>query len=112
MLALSAGYLINKNLLVKQKIEEARTQFEGAAEPASPGPTSKQIRSTLANKDYAYGKSGGKYDDFNQGTGTSKAHMNRIIAQQQAAQVEVHEYEAPALPEIQGVMMVRDNFGI
>ena len=112
LLALSAGYLVNKNLQMKDTLEQASTKFEGAAEPASPGPTSKDIRSTLANPDLATGKSGGKYDDFNQGSGTSRAGMNQILDVQRSAVKDVEAYEAPALPEIQGVMMLRDNYGI
>ena len=44
-LALSAGYLVNKNLQVKDRLEQAATKFNSAAQPADPGPTSQQIRS-------------------------------------------------------------------
>ena len=112
-LALSAGYLINKNVQIKDQLEQASTKYNRSAEPAEPGPTSDEIRSQQSNKDLATGRSGGKYDDFNQGTGSSRSQMNQVLAAQDAAAQVVQEYESrAAIPEIQGVMMIRDNYGI
>lgn len=112
-LALSAGYLINKNLQVTDRLEQATTKYQSAAKPADPGPTSKEIRTKQGDARYASGKSGGEYDDFNQGTGSSRAQMNEVVASQKAAAKKVEEYETQHRhPEIQGVMLVRDNYGI
>ena len=115
-LALSAGYLINKNLHFKSKIdklEEATTKYNNAVEPASPGPTTKAIRKTQSDPTRTVGKSGGRYDDFNQENGTSRAEMNQVLAVQDSLAQEVQNYELPPrFPEIEGVMLLRDNFGI
>jgi hypothetical protein len=113
-LALSAGYLINKNLQVKSQLEQASTKFHSQdAEPAEPGPTSQEIRSKQQDPNITGSRSGGKYDDFYQGVGSSKQHMQQVVTAQDSQQAAVQEFESRyALPEIEGVMMLRDNFGI
>jgi hypothetical protein len=112
-LALSAGYLINKNLHVKNQLEQATTKFQMSAEPAEPGPTSAEIRTKQQDPDISGTASGGTFDDFYQGAGSSKQHMQQIVNVQQSQKAVVQNYESRvALPEIEGVMMLRDNFGI
>ena len=110
-LALSAGYLINKNLQVKDQLEQAAAKFNSAAKPATGGLTTQEIRDVSKDANYSVGKSGGRYDDFN--PKGSRAQMEQVVSLQRNVAQQVQEYEsAESVPEIQGVMLMRDNYGI
>ena len=44
MLALGAGYLINKNLVMQNRLQEKVHEYNSAALPADPGPPTSEIR--------------------------------------------------------------------
>lgn len=103
-LSLAAAYLFRKKYDVQQALDERVAEFQEAAAPANPGPTSKAIRSVQARV----------HDELE--------HLNlqdldmkdvRAIkgAEAQAA-AEVTAYECPpTCPEIQGVYLSYERGG-
>ena len=96
-LALAAGYLINKNIQVSSRLEDAKAEYNNKAAPATSGVTSKEVRKAWANTDFA------KYGDMAEElTQAQKDSLHaRVLAQRQ----EVEQYDASEVPSIQGVMM-------
>lgn len=96
-LAVAAGYLINKNLHLPGQLEMSEREYNSQAEPSTDGATSAEVRKAWANTDFT------KYGDFNESIPKSE---QKKIDRQVVNQVEkVEAYDAPALPNIQGVLM-------
>jgi hypothetical protein len=104
-LAIAAGYLINKNLVVQSRLTQAEAEYQGVAKPATGGVTSAEVRKAWKNTDYE------TYGDFN--ADWSQQERDRVVAsERQAAQtVQAYDERAEALPQIQGVMLTFDRYG-
>lgn len=102
-LALSAGYLINKNLKLQSVLESAQVKYNTAAQPAEKGVTTAEVRKAWANTEYT------RYGDMSEKL--SQAKKQELDQKVQAQQQQVQEYDAPQVPQIQGVMMTFDRLG-
>ena len=103
---LGAGYLINKNVVLKNQLDESVTKFNTAAKPATGGVTSAEVRSAWKRTDHV------KYGDMN--TVLPKSEMDGFIRKQEndAAEVEKFEVGSTPLPQILGVMLHYDRLGV
>lgn len=103
-LGLSAGYLINKNLVMGSRLAESITTFNSAAKPATDGPPTREIRRvqrTLPDAD--------KYQDMNLQDLASN-DVKELTQVQAAAHQAVSAYESfEASPQIEGVYLHFDR---
>ena len=102
-LGLSAGYLINKNLTMTARIPENVAVHQSAAKPATDGPPTQEIRKvqrTIPLSD--------RYQDMNL-QDLPKRQADALAQNQDDAHREVAQYEAPVIPEIQGVYLHFDR---
>ena len=96
-LALSAGYLINRNLQIHRRLETATQQYQNAAAPATGGVTTEEVRT--AWKDTV----GTKIDTMAEElTSSQKALLHERVQQQRQV---VDQFDAPSTPQIEGVML-------
>lgn len=102
-LALAAGYLINKNIQVRGKLEDSKAEYHSTAKPATGGVTTSEVRSAWANTDFT------RYGDMSEDlTQSQKESLDaRVVAQKEA----VEQYDASTVPSIQGVLLTFDRFG-
>ena len=102
-LALAAGYLINKNIQVRGRIEDAKAEYNSAAKPATGSVTTSEVRAAWASTDFT------RYGDMSEDlTQKQKDSLDsRVAAQQQA----VEQYDASVAPSIQGVLLTYDRLG-
>tara|TARA_Y100000768_G_scaffold36748_1_gene24012 strand:- start:924 stop:1262 length:339 start_codon:yes stop_codon:yes gene_type:complete len=105
-LALSAGYLMNKNMIMQTRLEEKVHEFNQSAAPADPGPATATIRAVQRTVPLEE-----KYQDVNLAR-LSNQRVQEIGAASDQASAAVAAYESQSLPEIQGVYLVRDNYGV
>lgn len=103
-LALSAGYLINRQLSVKQGLQERMAEFNSHAKPAKPGPETEEIRKVQATVPDAE-----KYLDINVSE-LPRAEVKKLTAAREAAHQEVAAYEAGPAP-FQGVYLNMNDRG-
>ena len=104
-LGISAGYLINKNLQIKSRLNEGIKVYQEAAKPADPGPASSEIRRvqrTVPDAD--------KYESMNI-QDLSREDVDKLRIAREGAFNEVVAYESGA-PPIQGVYLTFDNHGV
>lgn len=105
-LAISAGYLINKNLAVQSRLTEAEAEYNSAAKPATGGVTSAEVRTAWKNTDFS------TFGDFN--SDWSQSEKRKVVAREAAAAESVQTFESGAggvLPQIEGVLMTFDRLG-
>lgn len=104
-LAIGAGYLINKNLAVQNRLNDAESEYNSAAKPATGGVTSQEVRTAWRNTDFS------TFGDFN--ADWSQLEKNRVVAKEAEAAGAVQAYESGvgALPQIEGVMLTFDRLG-
>lgn len=102
-LALAAGYLINKNVQVKSRLENAATEYNSAANPATDGVTSSEVRTAWANTEHT------RYGDMSEDL--MPAQKVQLDQKVQAQRDAVEAYDAATVPPIQGVMLTFDRFG-
>ena len=106
-LALAAGYVVNKNLVLQTRLDEKAHEFNQSAAPADPGPQSATIRAVQRAVPLEE-----KYQDVNLAR-LSKQRVQEIGAETDRASAEVQEYEQAPVPfQMQGVSFVRDNYGV
>ena len=104
-LGLAAGYLVNKNMVMKSQLEQSVANFNSAAKPATGGVTSKEVRSAHNTTTYEV------YGDMN--TDLSRGEMDTILKKQATAASEVERFDAgPSAPQVVGVMMQYDRLGV
>ena len=97
-LGLAAGYLINKNMVIKGQLEQSVVEHNSAARPSASGVTSSEVRAAWKSLD------GVKYGDMN--TDLPKTQMDSIAASAMAAAGEVAQFDAAVhFPRIQGVLL-------
>lgn len=102
-LALAAGYLINKNLNVRAKLEDATAEYNKAAKPATDGVTSSEVRQAWRNTDFT------RFGDMSEDLAESqKLELDRKVQSQKLA---VEQYDASTVQPIQGVLMTYDRLG-
>ena len=97
-LGLSAGYLINKNLKMTEKLEQQVKVHQEQAKPADPGPTTERIRNvqrTVPDAD--------KYQDMNL-QDLSRERVAMLTSERERAHQEVAAFEQGP-PPIQGVWL-------
>ena len=100
-LGLSAGYLVNKNLQMTERLEQQVKVHQEEAKPADPGPTSEAIRTvqrTVPDAD--------KYQDMNM-QDLDKERVKLITTERERAHQRVVQFEEGP-PQIQGVWL---NYG-
>ena len=103
VLALGAGYLINKNIQVRSRLEDSKAEYNSAAKPATGGATSREVRAAWANTDFT------RYGDMSEDLTMNQKQLldAKVAAQQQA----VEQYDASEVPQIQGVLLTYDRLG-
>tara|TARA_R100000951_G_scaffold115508_1_gene123806 strand:+ start:1532 stop:1864 length:333 start_codon:yes stop_codon:yes gene_type:complete len=102
-LALAAGYLINKNIQVRSRLETSKAEYNTVAKPATGSVTTGEIRTAWANTDFT------RYGDMSEDlTQRQKDALDaKVVAQQEA----VEQYDASEVPSIQGVLLTYDRLG-
>ena len=104
-LGLGAGYLINKNTVIQDKLAESVAAFNSGAKPATGGVTSSQVREAYKRTDFV------KYGDMN--TDLPREQQEHLAAKERARASDVEQFDADAsLPQIQGVMLQYDRLGV
>ena len=97
-LGLSAGYLINKQMQMGQRLDEKIHEHHSRAQPAEPGPETAEIRKvqrTVPDAD--------KYQDINTPE-LPRERVRELAGYREAAHQEVAAYETGP-PPIQGVWL-------
>lgn len=104
-LGLAAGYLVNKNVVVTHRLEQAQKKFNSAAQPADPLASEeiRQVQRVVPQSDIN--------EDLNV-QDLSRADRRQLQKGRDEAAQAVVQYEAPSLPEIQGVYLHHDNHGV
>ena len=103
-LGLAAGYLINKNVTIKNQLHESVEKFQSGARPATGGVTSAEVRTAHKRTDHV------KYGDMN--TDLPREQMDSLHSAQMAAASQAEQFDAgPSPPQIQGVMLHYDRLG-
>lgn len=100
-LGLSAGYLINKNVTLKTRLQAVAQEANHGVGPATDGPpvqTIRKVQRTVPDAD--------KYEEINRQDLKPK-DQEKILEARSAKAQEVRQYEAPKLPEIEGVYLMR-----
>lgn len=97
-LGLSAGYLMNKQLQLGQRLEEKIHEHHSRAQPANPGPKTEEIRNVQRQVPDAV-----KYQDMNV-TQLPTERVNELVAKREALHQEMVAYEAGP-PPIEGVWL-------
>ena len=100
-LGIAAGYLINKNIFMHQRLKESVHDFQESAAPATPGPASKEIRTVQRAV-----PASDRYESLNL-QDLDRADVDSLVKLKDDTAAEVVAYEAPSLPEIQGVYLQR-----
>ena len=100
-LGIAAGYLINKNVHMQKRLTESVQEFQESAKPAEPGPQSKEIRAVQRSVPASE-----RYESLNL-QDLDRTDVDALVKMKDAAAQEVLQYEAPTLPEIQGVYLQR-----
>ena len=106
MLALGTSFLMQKNQRQLMALEHVRRQVNSAADPADPGPETREIRNVQRSLPLSETVGELNMQDL------SRKDVATIQGAHAAAAQEVTQYEAPVLPEIEGVYLQFDNFGI
>lgn len=104
-LGLSAGYLINKQLSIAQKLDESIKEVTTQKKPAEPGPSTEAIRDvqrTVPDAD--------KFQDMNL-QDLSAQRVQELGAERERAHREVAQFEAGP-PPVQGVYLNLSDRGV
>jgi len=105
-LGLAAGYLVNKNVVLKNQLDESVEEFNSAARPATGGVTSSEVRATHRRVDDHT-----IYGDMN--AALPKKRMDELRSRQLAASEETEQFDAAQGPAaIQGVLLSFDSLGV
>lgn len=104
-LGLSAGYLINKNLKMTEKIEQQVKVHQEQAKPADPGPATETIRNVQRQV-----PDGDKYQDMNL-QDLSRERVAKLTQERERAHSEVAAFEQGD-PPIQGVWLNFSDRGV
>ena len=96
-LALGAGYLINKNVQVSNRLQDSVAEYQSTAEPADEGVTSEEVRKAWMNTDSV--RNGDFAEEIPRERRASIQHA------QQMAERAVQQFEAPTTQPIEGVLM-------
>ena len=99
-LGLSVGYLISKNVSVRQQLEESVAKFNSAAKPATGGVTSAEVRDAYKSKAFV------KYGDMN-----TDIPMKQLDEGAQKMADDVSAFDGGS-QQIQGVLLHFDGLGI
>ena len=104
-LGLGAGYLINKNTIIQDKLAESVAAFNSSAKPATGGVTSSEVRDAYKRTDFV------KYGDMN--ADLPKKQMDALLEKERVRESDVERFDAgPPAPQIQGVMLTYDRLGV
>lgn len=106
-LGLAAGYLMQKNVQVRSRLEAVTKQFHSEAQPESKGPSSEVIRTvqrTVPDSE--------KYQDMNV-QDLNRKEVDHLVSEREAAAQEVVNYEtAVRMAPIEGVYLHYDRNGV
>ena len=97
-LGLAAGYLINKNLAVRARLEDAEAEYRDVHVESTGGATSAEVRKAWRNTDHT--RFGEMAEDLPE---SEKQKIDRLTRAQQSAAEQFDAAEA--LPSIQGVWL-------
>lgn len=103
-LGLSAGYLINKNISFTGELDKSIAAFQGAAQPATSGVTSAEVRQAYKSTDFV------KYGSMNEELSASE--KNALLSRETAQASAVQSYDGSPSEPIQGVVMQYDRLGV
>lgn len=104
-LALSAGYLINKNMIINSTLQESITAYNSAAQPATP------LASAEVRQRQRELPASEKYGEIN--LKQNRKDVDALVEARDGTIKEVAEYEDPLHGgPIQGVLFVPDSFGV
>jgi len=105
-LGLGAGYLINKNTVIQDKLAESVERFNSAAKPATGSVTSKEVRDAYKRTDFV------KYGDMN--SDLPKGQMDCLLEKERRRESAVEAFDAgPTGPsKIEGVLLTYDRLGV
>ena len=104
-LGLSAGYLINKNMVISKQLDDSVAEFNSAAKPATGGVTSAEVRNAHKRTDHV------KYGDMN--SELPKQEMDALVAGEVRAASAVEQFDqGQDGQQILGVMMQYDRLGV
>ena len=106
-LGLAAGYLMQKNTQHVNQLDQAKRDFNSAAEPANPGPRSDEIRTVQRAIPAADRNESLNVQDLT----TQDARQIRAHRDEAAQQVVSYE-NAFVTPPIEGVYLHYDNHGV
>lgn len=102
-LALAAGYLINKKIAVRTRLDEAVAKYDNAAKPSTGGATTAEVKNAWRNTDFT------RFGDMSEELAQAqKVQIDQKVRDQQAV---VQEYDASGAPPIQGVLLTYDRLG-
>lgn len=101
-LALGAAYLVNKKFHLDGRLQQAVAEFEGAADPATDGVTSAEIRAS-------HRQPATRSEVYNQKL--PKEERNILEAKAAAAAQEVKAFDGTSTTEIEGVYLQMATFG-
>jgi len=104
-LTLSAGYLVNKNLKITNRMDQSIKEYQSNAAPAE-GLQTETIRKVQRAVPL-----GDSLQDLNL-QDLSRGDVKALSAERARAAAEVVAYESPTVPEIQGVYLHYDRNGI
>ena len=105
-LGLAAGYLVNKNVAIKDQLDQSIEKFNSAAKPATGGVTSAEVRATHRRVDDHT-----IYGDMN--AAITRREKDELHRQQTQASDEVARYESgEGDAQIRGVMLQFDSLGV
>ena len=102
-LALSAGYLVNKNLKMANRLDQTMVEYHEQELPADSAPDSSTIRKVQRAVPV-----GDSLQDLNLQDLSSEDVKSLSNERKRAAQ-DVVNYESPTVPEIQGVYLHYDR---
>lgn len=105
-LGLGAGYLMNKNAKVQHRLESAVKKVNDEVERADPGPATEEIRTVQRTIPAADRNQDINIQDL------TRADVQAIQKERDAAANAVVMYESPVIPQIEGVYLHYDNRGI
>ena len=101
-LGLAAGYLINKNMVISGRLDQAISEFNSAAKPSTSGVTSAEVRTAWKRTDHV------KYGDMN--SDLPRKEMDTLAAGEEKAAQEVQQFDGQ--DTIHGVMLHYDRLGV
>ena len=103
-LGLGAGYLVNKNMIFRTQLENSVSEYQNAAEPATGGVTSAEVRKAHKRIDHVL------YGDYN--AELPRKDVDAISKQQASAASAVQQFDSEQPSVIQGVLLHYDHLGV